>query len=285
MSIEALTDIVAPPENPLNTGPPERWDAVCNELGTQLPSDCRDLALTYGSGYFAGHITVFNPFDDAYRRAVDSNLETHRVWTEGEEHEIPYGFFPEPRSLLPWGEDDQSNSLWWLTEGEPDDWPVVLRPSGNAEGEFYRLDMSMTWFLALLFSKAMSGNPIWKRDHLMYPETRQFTPEPLSVWYPEPLDYKSVYELYRENGDKARFFVRKESYDTVGCPGLFYIQSIGGQTEGDLQGDPPEYNDAVVVADEYVNGELVEQGCVIERAFVERWRRHSPPEGWEPSHD
>ena len=283
MSIEELTDIVPPPENPLNAGPAEKWDAVCNELGTQLPSDLRDLALTYGSGHFANNIMVFNPFDEAYRRAVDRELETLRDWNEGEEQEIPYADFPETRSLLPWGADDQSNTLWWVTEGDPDDWPVILYPRAAAEGEFWRLDMSMTTFLSLLFSKSLMGNPIWHSDLLVYPETRQFTPEPLREWYSEieEVESKSAYELYRENGNKVGFCVQYGAHHDAGMPYWYYVTSVGGQTTGELPGEPPKHDEVPVIADQYEGDQLTKRDCELVGPFLQYFVSYDPPEGWD----
>lgn len=39
---------------------------------------------------------------------------------------MPYALFPEPGGLLVWGVTDNGDEFYWLTEGAPDDWTVVV---------------------------------------------------------------------------------------------------------------------------------------------------------------
>ncbi len=40
--------------------------------------------------------------------------------------ECPYPVYPEPGGLLIWGNTWNADQLFWLTEGEPDEWPVAV---------------------------------------------------------------------------------------------------------------------------------------------------------------
>ena len=51
----------------------------------------------------------------------------------------------EPDALIPWGLDESGNTVWWLTTGEPDQWPVV---ANEARGdEWQRFDGGAVAFL------------------------------------------------------------------------------------------------------------------------------------------
>jgi hypothetical protein len=60
--------------------------------------------------------------------------------------------------LLPWGTDENGNTLHWLTEGVPNDWPVIAE---SHDGEIERFDMSMTTFLAKALTREIRPKHIW----------------------------------------------------------------------------------------------------------------------------
>jgi hypothetical protein len=53
--------------------------------------------------------------------------------------------FPDPGGLLSVGADINGNTLFWLTKGEPDEWPVVYMDDDFLEYDLY--EMSLTTFL------------------------------------------------------------------------------------------------------------------------------------------
>ena len=56
-----------------------------------------------------------------------------------------FRLWPEPGSLVRWGEVAGEEGFYWLAEGEPDDWPiVVLRPTEQIDD---RLTISTTEFI------------------------------------------------------------------------------------------------------------------------------------------
>ena len=54
--------------------------------------------------------------------------------------------------LLAVGSDDNGRFIFWLTEGEPDDWPILVWP---LDRHFVRIEKSLTEFLYQLFSGAL----------------------------------------------------------------------------------------------------------------------------------
>jgi hypothetical protein len=78
---------------------------------------------------------------------------------------------------LPFGCGDNRQYLFWLADGEPDDWPVLLWPP---ERQFLRFDMPMTEFLYKLFTGKIDGwggtqDAKWFKAH---GQEMRFTPGP-----------------------------------------------------------------------------------------------------------
>lgn len=154
MAIEELLRVVAPPRDPLATGDMVRWAEVERMLGTRLPQDYRDFATRYGSGRFLRpfDLAVLNPFSASYPaclRELSDLLRDRRGLPD--QHNIPYGVFPDRPGWLLWGVSD-GDSFCWVTEGEPDAWPVLIISDRTS---FQQLQMPMTTFLTRLFSEQL----------------------------------------------------------------------------------------------------------------------------------
>ncbi|MCZ8496734.1 hypothetical protein [Priestia megaterium] len=60
----------------------------------------------------------------------------------------------ETGGILPWGHMENSDELYWLTEGRPDEWKVVVYESRSPENYIYSL--SMTDFLCEIITKKLA---------------------------------------------------------------------------------------------------------------------------------
>jgi hypothetical protein len=148
-SLRSLTQVAPPPSIPIETGSPSEWPRIEEELGFNLPLDYRDFIHAYGTGCFQGFLWILNPFSE------DEHLNLLRqapmlLWTVGEVKRqspdaVPWPLFPEPGGLLPWARSDRGDALYWLTEGVPEAWPVVVWQSRPTT--FVRVDRSTTMFL------------------------------------------------------------------------------------------------------------------------------------------
>jgi hypothetical protein len=131
----------------------------------------------YGSGTFCGtYLWVVNPLSADFERAVNYLLTVLRETKET--HKFSYGVFPEQPGLLPWGSDENGSVLYWLTQGAPDDWPIIIQAEGAEEHELERFDMPMTTFLAKAFTYELIPRYVWNPD-LEHFADRTFTPTPL----------------------------------------------------------------------------------------------------------
>ncbi|WP_309090647.1 SMI1/KNR4 family protein [Phenylobacterium sp.] len=148
VSIENLLKVVPPPAEPFESydGP---WEPVETFFGTGgLPADYKEFVLLYGSGYFMEFLGVSVPraWNENVRIATNAKIITRNF----REHEpldpYPYGFWPDPGGLLPFGTTDNGDELFWLTEGAPDTWRVVVWDRGMQTFETF--DCGLTDFLA-----------------------------------------------------------------------------------------------------------------------------------------
>ena len=163
-TVDELINLAPPPEWRIDAGSPGAWDDVERALGTALPDDYKLITNVYGSGNFNDLFYLYNPFDSgaesghlvnqAFRRdcfglsvlnyydeikAIDSEL-------------CPFPTFPERGGLLPLGGDSNGGHAFWLTEGMPEAWPLILFPDWT---EIERHDMPLVDFLVLWLSGAL----------------------------------------------------------------------------------------------------------------------------------
>jgi hypothetical protein len=140
MSVEFLATVAPPPASPLSNGPLEQWDILQARLGLRLPTDWLAYGQCYGSGGFEGGLTVCNPLHTGAPEWIEYELG----------FQLPPPLHPAVPGFLPWGSDDNGNHYGWLTDGEPDQWPVVF-VGHEYEDIAERHDGPMTAFLARMF--------------------------------------------------------------------------------------------------------------------------------------
>jgi hypothetical protein len=177
--LERLRRLLPPPADPVEAGRPDGWPAVEQSLGTGLPSDFKGFTELYGSGKVDDFLYLFNPFT----QEPDGNLvvERDRVLAGYRQtrarfpERLPWPAFPEPGGVLPLGRTDNGDELYWVTDGEPDGWPVVLVEARAALQELYR--MPVTGFLATLAANQLTSR-ILPQD-LLRRSSHRFTPFPI----------------------------------------------------------------------------------------------------------
>ncbi len=138
MPLSELIAVAPPPREPVaGRG---NWKAVEERLGLGLPGDFKALIETYGSGSFSDFLNPINPFrgdgagfDWADRDILEFDRETRDEYPDA----LPYPIHPEPGGILPWAETDNGDILYWLTEGDPDSWPILIRESRGPDRVVY----------------------------------------------------------------------------------------------------------------------------------------------------
>lgn len=154
MSVNELIAVVPPPTHPVDPGTDLLRQQVEEKLGLRLPQDIIDFSLTYGTGTFShGQFWVFNPFSRWYYSNIEEVCRLFRKLRRDEgPGRFPYNFHPERPGLLSWGSESNGHEMFWLTEGEPNAWPIILYDRVS----FERWDLSVTTFLAKFFKCEIS---------------------------------------------------------------------------------------------------------------------------------
>ncbi|MDR1052600.1 MAG: SMI1/KNR4 family protein [Planctomycetaceae bacterium] len=142
MSINNLISKIVPPDHPRYTGTEQMWSDIEAEFGIRFPNDYKDYINTYGPGDFLNSFSVVSPFGPQ-NHTVMTELSMYRKYGEAIREVFP--IYPEKNGLLYWGGGEDGISCWWLTRGEPFNWPIVLISDAALEIRIYK--RSMTSFI------------------------------------------------------------------------------------------------------------------------------------------
>ncbi len=167
MDIQRLMKIIEPPTSPrgVSCG---NWPEIEAQLGTRLPADYKVFIDTYGSGVIDGFLTVFNPFwPNKYINLIDQvplRLEALgglRAFADRHPEWLPYRSFPDFAGLFPFAGSDNGDTIYWLTDGHPDNWRIV---AGSARSpRFAEFQSNAVTFLADILTKTIACG-IFPRD-------------------------------------------------------------------------------------------------------------------------
>ena len=178
MALSELLKIVTPPDNPKEVPAKPNWAAVEKKLGLQLPDDYKRYVTKFGSGLLGEFVCVLNPFSKMegveFFSGADLLLSTIRELkrTEGEKY-VPFDLHPESPGLLPWGGDENGNSLFWLTRGARNKWPVVVCAGRDNRSQLF--EMGMTAFLTRTFTGEVKCK-IWPKPFAVKSRRAKFEP-------------------------------------------------------------------------------------------------------------
>jgi hypothetical protein len=92
----------------------------------------------------------------------------------------------------------------------------------------------------------------------------------------------NVYTMYVENGNRAGFWVQRNSWGKT-CA---FVRSVDGRDTGALHGKSPYYGNPPVIVDvfELATGECKDPGCLLSCPGTYAYRRIEPPP-WSSQHD
>ncbi|MBI1259274.1 MAG: hypothetical protein GC204_17550 [Chloroflexi bacterium] len=158
MSYSQLLSLLRPPEEPIETGSAEGWAAVEAMLSTTLPEDYKQFIGNFGSGWLGGFLFVWNPFASAFYM----NFETRYVWKLGslEGEPLPYPLYPASGGLLPFAATKDGDTLFWVTQAQPDHWTIFILPARGSADDYDEYAMDFTTFLCKLLKFEIHGRTI-----------------------------------------------------------------------------------------------------------------------------
>ncbi|NGO80401.1 SMI1/KNR4 family protein [Streptomyces sp. YC504] len=175
--LPAVLDLIPPPLTPYRGQ--GSWDEVFERIGTRLPTDFMELAERYGGGTWSWWLTQCPPFDQGrYGLAADilEMLDGYRTLHEAHPQYHPMPPWPAPGGFLPCASTIDGDVVGWCTEGEPDDWRVMIHPRHAEQGE----PLAGTFTATLLHW--LRGNPPGNEGFRALPAGM----DPLDVMFFEP---------------------------------------------------------------------------------------------------
>lgn len=174
-----LTTIVPPPGRPQFNGRPEDWGTVERTLGMELPDDYKSLVNVYGTGSFFEFLyplTPFAPLDTALNILSRDTFRLLSAYEEGRKEypqfSPPFRAYPHKPGLFPWATTINGNTLFWLKDGAPNQWTVVVCDSKFSERHDHFM-LCATDFLAQLALGKIESN-VFPDDVLTF--GARFTP-------------------------------------------------------------------------------------------------------------
>jgi hypothetical protein len=174
--LERLRRLLPPPADPVEPGRPDGWAEVEAAVGTQLPGDFKAFTELYGSGMVDDFLYLFNPFaagqDGNLLVEKDRVLAAYRQTRARVPDRLVLPPFPEEGGVLPLGRTENGDELYWVTERDPDGWPVALLESRAAFLEVH--PMPVTGFLAALAANQLTSRVL--SDDVLGRPSHQFTP-------------------------------------------------------------------------------------------------------------
>ncbi|MDX8053269.1 hypothetical protein SK571_28175 [Lentzea sp. BCCO 10_0798] len=119
--------LIGAPERPPE---PTDWNRVRSLLGTDLPSDYRVLVETYPALALEQFLRITHPTGkhdhSNWTHVAPAVLDRLRETRRNGNIKFPHGLYPETPGLLPWGNTVNGDHCFWLADGEPDRWTIVI---------------------------------------------------------------------------------------------------------------------------------------------------------------
>lgn len=157
MPYSQLLSILRPSEAPIETGSDSAWATVETMLNTTLPEDYKQFIDNFGSGWVGGFLYLYNPFSSKAYMNWFNNLDivTGLAESLGQGgHPLNFG----SGSLIPFGATKDGHTLFWLTNGLPEQWTIFILDARAPLFDAY--DTDLTGFLYKLLKCEIDGKTL-----------------------------------------------------------------------------------------------------------------------------
>lgn len=142
-----------PPAKPSEI-PDGGWQSVQARLGIEFPADYKEFIARYGTGAIDSFLWVLSPFaTNRHLNLFDEGRAKLEALSELRYESIPYPLFPDAGGILPWGVTDNGDVLYWLCNGPPSDWVIVVNESRGPRWREFKLSTSE--FLAAVVTREL----------------------------------------------------------------------------------------------------------------------------------
>jgi hypothetical protein len=172
MAIDDLIAVVPPPERPDQSGSLDDLANCEREMGITLPTDYREFAVRFGSGWFLDtYVAIANPFVLDLVKATQNRGCCEEDYKSGVVPWLPY---PATPGLLELGSNENGNRLLFLVKDKPDSWPVIVVPHGAGKGAFERWDLPFGTFMAKALLNEINTAAVHACGEPVQPDERRF---------------------------------------------------------------------------------------------------------------
>jgi hypothetical protein len=191
-SINELAKIIKKPrETYFAISDPDKWQEVEAKLTVPFPSDYKEFIGYYGAGVIGNFVVVSNPFSPHkpanFFRYTDFSLEIERKF-----HFLDFPLFPEMDGLLPFASTYNGDHLYWLTEGQTDNWKVIVREVKSKNYELYSCGM-VDLFLRLTVAGLDPKQDVLRNSAIFWRSFSRRTP-----FYSMSKQFKKSFEFLKE---------------------------------------------------------------------------------------
>ena len=138
MAVTDLTRLIPPPSGVTKPN----WSKAESHLGTRLPSEFKQIVDLYGLGSFGEVMTLFCPETELSHMNLLNQFDSHQTDIVSFRWVLNRPIYPDKGGLLPFGTSENWEMFYWLTEGEPDTWPILINEQRGPE--INRFDMSLS---------------------------------------------------------------------------------------------------------------------------------------------
>ncbi len=177
MSLVRLRQLIPPPASPTFVPTASEWAQVALELDVALPEELLEFSNAYGLGTFRGTettaLSIWCPGHPNFISSVWDECQRYRDCRGPQRsRHHPFDVFPDTGGLLPLGGDENDVWLCWATEGNPANWPIVVRWTWGDEG-MRAFNMPLSEFLTGIFERRIAL-PCWPEPTFL--DDVQFVP-------------------------------------------------------------------------------------------------------------
>lgn len=106
------------------------WSDIEEKHNIFFPDDYKWFISNYGTGLINDFILVFNPFSENkninFFDQIEYLLESYLISKEYDQEAFYWSVYPEKGGLLPFGRTLNGDELYWKTDGNPNEWKIVI---------------------------------------------------------------------------------------------------------------------------------------------------------------
>lgn len=146
--LQSLEKLVPPPTtaNP----PTASWQAVESKLGLALPDEYKLIIARYGDWRWSDFLHLLNPFSPNQHLNLHQKgeiiLAAERQSRQSFPDYYPLPLYPERGGLLPFCVTDNGDTAFWITQGQPNRWPILVKGPRAPECEIHFISVGSFLF-------------------------------------------------------------------------------------------------------------------------------------------